>query len=57
MNLSMKLTMDGLTRALRWKGLQANDLNQTRDLTGDGVEPVGTTAAQTVRTLSKEPRP
>lgn len=47
MNLNAKLTLDGLIRALRWKGLQASDLHQTRDLMGETFESAGA-AAQTI---------
>ncbi|MGB8817630.1 MAG: hypothetical protein WCC66_06880 [Rhizobiaceae bacterium] len=57
MNLSMKLTMEGLTRALRWKGLQASDLHQTRDRMGDGFEPVGVAAAKIVNRIAQERKP
>jgi hypothetical protein len=39
MNLSMRLTLDSLVGALRWKGLQAADLHQTRDQMAPGSEP------------------
>ena len=54
MNLSMRLTMDGLVRALRWQGLQAADLHQTRDQMGQGFEPVGAAAARVVEHAVKE---
>ena len=49
MKLNAKLTLDGLVRALRWKGLQASDLQQTRDLMGEAFEPVGAASHKIVR--------
>lgn len=57
MNLSMRLTMDGLVRALRWQGLQAADMHQTRDLMGHGFKPVGADAVRVDEQTDKERRP
>ena len=54
MNMTMRLTMDGLVRALRWQGLQAADLHQTRDQMGQGFEPVGAAAVRVVEQTAKE---
>jgi hypothetical protein len=57
MNMSMRLTMDGLVRALRWQGLQAADLHQTRDQMGANFEPVGAVAARVVEHAAKDRKP
>ena len=57
MNLSMRLTMDGLVRALRWQGLQAADLHQTRDQMARGFEPAGAVAARVVEPSAKDRKP
>jgi hypothetical protein len=56
MKLSMRLTTDGLVRALRWQGLQAMDLHQTRDQMGQDFEPVGAAAARIVERVAKDER-
>ena len=56
MNLNAKLTLDGLVRALRWKGLQASDLHQTRGMMGEKFEPMDSAAQKIVRRVETERR-
>lgn len=46
MNMSARLTLDGLVRALRWKGLRQADLHQTREQMAGQAEAVGLAQAK-----------
>ena len=56
MNLNAKLTLDGLAGALRWKGLQASDLHQTRGMMGETFEPMASAAQKIDRRVETERR-
>lgn len=56
MNLSAKLTLDGLVRALRWQGVQKADLHHTRDMMGGELEPAGPAAMRVVDQVRKDRR-